>query len=99
MGSGTDGTSYGTDSDGNPKVFNLERNGDGVWLNNNWTKPDNQWNLDNEVLLRRRKFFFSVTVTRRGFSLWDFPSSSAIRQASCLPLPASQSVLHIDHGK
>lgn len=48
MDSATGGTSYDTDFDRNPNVFNLERNDDGLWLNNDWAKPDNTWNPDNE---------------------------------------------------
>jgi hypothetical protein len=46
-----------TDSDGNPHVFNVKRNDDGKsWLNTDWNDPDNQWNLDNEVVFRLRKY-------------------------------------------
>ena len=45
------------DSDGNPNVFNLERNDDGLWLNNNWAKPDNTWNPDNKFVFRLRNYF------------------------------------------
>lgn len=54
MDSVTDGASYNTDRDGNPNVFNLERNDDGLWLNDNWTKPSNEWNSDNEFAFRFR---------------------------------------------
>jgi len=43
-----------TDPDGNPNVFNLKRNEDGVWLNNNWAKPDNHWNPENKFVFRLR---------------------------------------------
>jgi hypothetical protein len=39
-----------TDRDGNPNVFNLERNEDGLWLNNNWANPESRWNPDNEFI-------------------------------------------------
>ena len=58
MGGGIDGSYTFTDSDGNPNVFNLERNEDGLWLNNNWTNPDNRWNPDNEFFFRFRYYFF-----------------------------------------
>ena len=46
-----------TDSDGNPNVFNVERNDDGKrWLNTNWVNPNDQWNLDNRLVFRLRKF-------------------------------------------
>ena len=44
------------DSDGNPNVFNVNRNEDGKeWLNNNWANPTNKWNLDNEFVFHLRK--------------------------------------------
>jgi hypothetical protein len=57
-GSGIDGAAYINDSDGNPNVFNVNRNGDGKsWLNDNWAKPDNRWNSNNEFVFRLRKCF------------------------------------------
>jgi len=53
-----DGVLYKTDRDGNPNVFNLERNEDGMWLNDNWAKPDNRWNPDNAFVFRLSKCFF-----------------------------------------
>ena len=44
-----------TDRNGNPNVFNLERNEDGLWLNNNWAKPENRWNSDYKFVFRLRK--------------------------------------------
>ena len=61
MGSGIDGISYKTDSDSNPNVFDLERNDDGLWLNNNWAKPDNEWNSNNEFVFRLRNYFLSAS--------------------------------------
>lgn len=52
-----DGASHNADPDGNPNVFNLERNDDGLWLNNNWAKPDNEWNPNNEFVFRLRNYF------------------------------------------
>lgn len=50
-----------TDSDGNPNVFNVNRNDDGKsWLNDNWAKSDNKWNSDNEIVFHLRNFFFSA---------------------------------------
>lgn len=60
MGSGQDGVPYDTDRNGNPNVFNLERNADGLWLNNNWANPDNKWDPENEFVFRLRKFFLSA---------------------------------------
>lgn len=52
-----DGVPHNTDSDGNPNVFNLERNDDGLWLNNDWAKPDKDWNPDNKFVFRLRNYF------------------------------------------
>lgn len=52
---GLDGAAYISDSDGNPNVFNVERNDNGkLWLDNDWTNPDNRWNLDNRIVFRLR---------------------------------------------
>ncbi len=45
-----DGVLHNTDSDGNLRVFNVERNDDGRWLNNNYGNPDNEFNPDNQLL-------------------------------------------------
>ena len=60
MGGGKDGKLHITDRNGNPNVFNLEHNDNGLWLNNNWTNPTNKWNLDNELMFRLRKYFFTA---------------------------------------
>lgn len=52
-----DDASHNTDSDGNPNVFKLERNDDGLWLNDNWAKPDNEWNPNNKFVFRLRNSF------------------------------------------
>ena len=44
-----------TDRDGNPNVFNLKRNEDGLWLNDYWTGPAGEWNPENEFVFRLRK--------------------------------------------
>src|SRR3989338_10074599 len=55
MGSGTDGATHNPDSDDNPNVFDVKRNDDGtLWLNNDWTNPDNRWELDNRIVFRLR---------------------------------------------
>src|SRR3989344_5446388 len=81
-GSGADGMAYRTDRDGNPNVFNLERNEDGLWLNDNWTNPTNKWNPDNEFVFRLRKYVLSA-LTECGFSSQGFPSFSSSRRAFC----------------
>jgi len=61
-GSGSDGAIYNTDRGGNPNVFNLERNDNGSWLNNNWANPDNKWNPRNEFVFRLRQSFLSARL-------------------------------------
>lgn len=34
-------------SDGDPKLLNVNRNDDGSWLNTNYDNPDNKWNRSN----------------------------------------------------
>ena len=57
-----DSAPHKTDPDGNPNVFNLERNDDGLWLNNDWAKPDNEWNPDNKFVFRLRNCLLSVAL-------------------------------------
>jgi hypothetical protein len=54
-----------TDSDGDLKVFNVERNDDGKqWLNSNYGNPDNFWNSNNRfVFARRKSLYFSPLLT------------------------------------
>ncbi len=66
-----DGTSYIADRDGNPNVFNVNRNDDGLWLNNDWGRHDNRWNADNEFVFSLRNYFFSAP-TKCGFSCPDY---------------------------
>lgn len=49
-----------TDRDGNLNVFKLECNDDGLWLNDNWARPDNEWNPDNTFVFRLRNCFLSA---------------------------------------
>lgn len=69
-----------TDRNGNPNVFNLNRDENGLWLNDNWANPQNKWNLDNELMFRLRKYFFSA-LKKCGFSFLDWLDSSSNRQA------------------
>lgn len=55
----SEGVSYKTDSDGNPKVFNVEHDKDGLWLNGNNGNPDNFWNGNNRWVFRRNSLYFS----------------------------------------
>jgi hypothetical protein len=54
-----EGKSYISDSDGYLKVFNVERNDDGAWLNSNYDNPDNVWDASNRWLFRRNCLYFS----------------------------------------
>jgi len=45
------------DVDGTPKVFYLNRNSGGLWLNGNWAKPGSRWNSDNKFVFRLSKSF------------------------------------------
>ena len=85
-----DGTSYDTDSAGYPNVFNLERNDDGLWLNNDWAKPDNTWNPDNEFVFRFRNCLLFHNLKGCGFSFLDSPSFSSNHQAFSLSLQVSK---------
>ena len=88
--SGTGGISYITDSDGNPNVFNVKCNDDGTrWLNANWVNPDNEWNLDNEIVFRLRNslHFSPVSASVRGSFV--FVAVLASRQAFCLCHPVA----------
>lgn len=42
-------------SDGDPDVFDLGRDGGGLWLDDGWAGPGDRWDLGHEILLRRRK--------------------------------------------
>ena len=44
-----------TDSDGNPNFFYVNRNDTKPVLNANYVNPENQFNLENELVLARRK--------------------------------------------
>ena len=43
------------DSGGYPRVFDLGRNDDGLWLIIDWAAPGYEWNPDNEFVFRLRK--------------------------------------------
>jgi len=60
MGSGMDGASYGTDSDDDLKVFNIEHDDNGQWLNSNNGHPNT---LYIHVSLRLRRRVFVVVLT------------------------------------
>jgi hypothetical protein len=57
-----------TDSDGNPNVFNVERDADGLWLDDNWARPDNDWHPDDRWLfVSRNSLHFSLGFVLREF--------------------------------
>ena len=52
------------DSDGDPNVFNVNRDDDELWLNTNDGRPDNEWNPgDRFVFLRPRKSHHALQQT------------------------------------
>ena len=44
-----------TDADGHPGVFELVRDGDGLWLDDYWAVPDDRWGPGRQFLFRLRK--------------------------------------------
>ena len=46
---------YIIDSDGYLRVFSVEHNDNGQWLNSNYDNPENVWNADEQWLFVRRK--------------------------------------------
>jgi hypothetical protein len=53
-GGDTDGFQTIRDRDGNPRLFNCNRNGAESWLNNNNGRDDNEWNWNNRFFLVRK---------------------------------------------
>jgi len=51
-----------SDSDGDLKVFNIEHNDDGLWLNTNYDNPDNVWNASNHWVFRHNFRYFSRSL-------------------------------------
>ncbi len=43
------------DQDGSLYVFRVERDARGLWLNDDWAEPDDQWDPDDQFLFRLRK--------------------------------------------
>ena len=52
---GTDGALHRTDRDGNPNIFKLARNEDGLWLNGDWADLGCQWDLEDVLVFSLRK--------------------------------------------
>ena len=84
---GADGHRHVTDSDGDPNVFNLNRNDDSKqWLNANYANPDNQWNLEDEIVfLLRKSLYFSVGFLPAEFCFIICP----FQPPSILPISSS----------
>ena len=55
MNGGTGGITYNTDADGDPKLFNVNRNDSEPYLGNNNGNLDNRWNGNNRFVFRSRK--------------------------------------------
>ena len=72
MSGGLVGPKDSADADGNPNAFNVEHNDDGRWLNNNWAKPENQWNPDNKFLFRLRNSVLFRHLLVAVFLIWLF---------------------------
>ena len=85
-GSAQDGAAYKTDRDGNPDVFKLKHDENGLWLNDNWTKPENRWNPDNEFVFALRKSLLFHAIGR-GFSCPGFLRSFSIPRTFYPPHP------------
>jgi len=73
---GIDDASHITDSNGNPNVFYIKRNDDGKpWFNTNWINPDNEWNLDNEIVFRLcNSLYFSLVRSTASGETTPMPS-------------------------
>ncbi|OGZ24222.1 MAG: hypothetical protein A2896_00010 [Candidatus Nealsonbacteria bacterium RIFCSPLOWO2_01_FULL_43_32] len=68
-GSGLEDALYITDSDGNLNVFSVKRDDSELWLNSNWSNPDNVWNPDNHLafVFPRNSLYFFTRPIRDGF--------------------------------
>lgn len=44
-----------TDPDGSPSVFSVGRRAGGLWLGNDWARPDDRWHPDGALVFRLRK--------------------------------------------
>src|SRR3989344_9680063 len=77
----------------------MERNANGLWLNNNIANPDNRWNPDNEFVFRLRQSFFprytSVRFFFSGLSIRFFQPPSILPISSSLIAMSSQCLLEI----
>ena len=90
MGSGMDGASYGTDSDDDLKVFNIEHDDNGQWLNSNNGHPNTLYNPDNQFVcvLPRNYPRFSPPAAESFCSCFNQPPSCLPSSSSCLEIIA-----------
>jgi len=97
-GGGRDGTLYITDSGGNLKVFNVEHNDNGQWLNSNNGNPDNVWNPDNQwvFVLPRNLLHFSPLWGEFCFCSWPLHPPSILPTSSIFTESAMYFLLSSD---
>lgn len=63
-----------TDREGNPRLFNVNRNEDGSWLDNNDGNPDDQWNPDiSFAFVARNPLHFSPGIVPSEFCFASWP--------------------------
>jgi hypothetical protein len=76
---------YISDRDDNSRIFNVECNDDGLWLNNNGN-PDNRWNGNNRFVFRSRNLLhFSFVFVAREFCFTSCP----FQPPSILPISSN----------
>ena len=66
-----DSAIYIIDSDGYLRVFSVEHNDNGQWLNSNYGNTENVWNADEQWLFVRRNSLYSP-LFKRSFLLFVF---------------------------
>jgi len=69
MDSGMDGALYNADSDGDLKLFSVERNDSDLWLNSYYDNPGNIWNADNRFVFARPRNSLYFSTFMGGFIL------------------------------
>jgi len=80
------------DSDGNPNVFYLKHDRDKRWLNANYANPENQWNLENEIVFSLgNSLRFSPVYLSGEFCFISWP----LQPPSILPIVLSSSPRNI----
>lgn len=51
----SDGQAHGKRPFRNPNVFKLERLVDGLWLADDWARPDDEWRPEDELVFRKSR--------------------------------------------